>query len=439
MRNVPVNIPRRTEDIYFVFEPFLEEYEKNLPKDIEPEQVHLLEQLKDPLKNIIHLPNALMKLPLSVTLSLPWKPYLIISLILFLGYLPAFILLPIGFSLMQMPTGPLVITAIIGIIGYWSAIGSIKITFGLFSNLLNTTRFPWIAEAVKNPFTETYKKSYTKKVFFYSIISLIIPFILFIYKALHQIIAKGVSPVSAIIGGTLSTIALIFVLPVQAILILSLITIQNNTKIYDKLIEPIKNRVVGYNEGFESILTKNNYEVVMILGDTPGHSLRELGDIPLLGLGTLVLVLNSFIYNMLIPVLGEVNAFLNSAKDHKTPVLGGIVSYFSPVGFLFLILLLITVFFSLTTIIIPLFKLWWVIRKFRIKALKELDPYIFDEIQDTALGRKEQMEHEALVLFSLRQYIYQMKTSPVDPVKLTQMVLVYIGYLFKFLPKIAGG
>ncbi len=439
MKNVPLTIPRRPEEIHFVFDQFLEEYEKNLPKDIEPEQVHLLEQLKDPLHNVFRIPNALRKLPLSVILSVPWKPYLIISGILFLGYIPAFILLPIGFSLMKMPTGPLVITAVIGVIGYWAAIGAIKLTYGLFSNLLQTTRFPWIAEAVKAPFSEAYRKSYTKKVFGYALASMMIPFILFIYKAVHQIVSQGVSPMNATIGLVLSSIALLFVLPVQSILILSLITIQNNTKIYDKLIEPIKNRVVGYNEGFESILTKNNYEVVMILGNTPGHSLRELGDIPLLGLGSLVLVLNSFIYNMLIPVLGEVNSFLNAAKNNNTPVLGALVTYFSPVGFLFLILLLITVFFSLSRIIIPLFKLWWVIRKFRIKALKELDPYIFDEIQDTALGRKERMEHETLVLFSLRQYIYQMKTSPVDPVKLTQMILVYIGYLFKFLPKIAGG
>ncbi len=438
MLNVPPQIIRRKEDIHFEFEDFLAKHEKALPRDIEPEQAELLEKLRTPLKNPQSIIPGLKELPLKALLNLPWKPYLQIMLLIFMLYIPSFVLLGIGFKFLGIPLGPIVIVMVIGIVGYWAGAFTLKFSFSLFQHLLEVARFPWIADAVKDPLESAYRKNRTKKTLTLALLLMGLPTVLFIVKFFDQLSSGATSGSNAILGLVLSILSLLFVVPAQAVLLLSLIMSQKNTTIYDHLLQPIKNRVVGYNEGFESILTKNNYEVVMILGDTPGHSIRELGDIPLVGLASLVLVLNAFVYNLMIPIIGEVNDLLIKAQQDNTPIIGWLVTRFSPIGFLFFMLLLITVLASLTTIVLPLIKLWWVIRKFRLKALSELDPFLFDEITDTALGRKEKMEEEAHVVFALREYIYQMKTSPVDPIRLAQITILYTFYVWRGLPKIAG-
>ncbi len=74
--------------------------------------------------------------------------------------------------------------------------------------------------------------------------------------------------------------------------------------------------------------------------------------------------------------------------------------------------------------------------RFRTKALKELDPFIYEEITNLALGRPKRTEIDLQVIFILREFIYSMKPSPVNPFRLLYFSLLFSAYAFRGIPLI---
>ena len=87
-------------------------------------------------------------------------------------------------------------------------------------------------------------------------------------------------------------------------------------------------------------------------------------------------------------------------------------------------------------VLAPVLLISWNIHQFKKKALFELDPFIYNEVirfaQDTSSGTKN-TESSTTLVFMLRQFIADMKTFPINIIK----ILTSSGAIFaviRFMP-----
>ena len=415
------------EDIIFEFEGFLEEHEENLPQGLDAQYMAYVPILEDPFRNLSRIPEALINLPLNAILHQSWKTIFSLFLIIAVLALPSFSFLVYTAYLVDR-TGVGVSFVIIILLGILVAFSYMKYIYGSISNLMESRKAPWLVERINKQFNANYQRSWSKRILS---ISLFLPLIMeteMILVALTQLNFQ-VSLTWIIVWGLLLLIGHFGLALLIFVSLLSFQYIRINTKIYDLVLQPIIDRVRGYTEGHESILNKKNYEVVGVLSDTPGLSVQTLGDIPTFGLGSGIFSVNALIFLLVSPLLlwAPVEAFFFRLGNS-----------YDPDGLRFVILagIAISSIASFGAVVGPLIRITRVMGNFKTKALTELDPFLFDEITGVALRRDIEISNESQVLFMIRNYIYSMKTSPVNPFRLLQIVVLALLYGLRGLPYI---
>jgi hypothetical protein len=303
----------------------------------------------------------------------------------------------------------------------------LKIMHGLLANLIESKKAPWLVEPLEVPFNETYQIPWNRSILGISFILTTIMDFWLIKIALLDGNALRYSPFLSFLWILILVIGHIGISIMLYISILSYIYVLNNSKIYDLSLVSITKRVRGYTDGHESILSKKNYEVVGVLSDTPGLSVRSLGDIPLLGLICATAIINAIFFIIASPFFIE-----GTLSEITVENLGrnrGIT-------IIILMGLVISLIASLGAIIIPIGRAWWVIRRFKFKALTELDPFLYSQITDVALNRDSLISNETQVLYMLRNFIYSMKQSPLNPLRMIQITAIIVFYAWRGVPAI---
>lgn len=414
----------KKEEIRFDFESFLEEHEQNLPEGLDPLYLSYVRVIERPIKNIRKLPKAIATLPPSVVLNQSWKSISQIFLIILILGVPS-IASQIYVASLFDKTGIAISLVFFILLGVAASPIYLKTIYNMLNSLMDSKKAPWLVEEVNDSFDELYQKSWNKNMLR---ASLILPVIFEIKILLLVIVNLNFS-----FGSTLLIIIWLILghLGASLMIFLSMLSfyfVVRNTGIYDLLLVKIINRVKGYTEGQESILTKKNYEVVRVLSDTPGLSIRSLGDIPTYGLLSSIFVFISLLFLIISPYL--IDGFIADTLAGIEP------SEDDPTNLTYVILLGIFVssIAAFGAVIRPLFRISTAMNKFKTKALVELDPFLFDEITSLALKRELEISNETQILYILRSYIYTMKTSPVAPFKLIVNVLLALFYGTRIIP-----
>ncbi|MCY3411038.1 MAG: hypothetical protein INQ03_05300 [Candidatus Heimdallarchaeota archaeon] len=421
------------EDIRFDFEDFLEDNEQNLPEGLDPLYLSYMKNLEEPIKNIGKLRRTFYTLPVNALLHQQWNAIWQILGIIFLLSLPSISMLIylashydrgliVGFSLFFI------------ILGIAASPVYLKTIYSTLNDLVESKKAPWLVEEIKEPFDELYQSKWNRKILKFAfgttfLIDLKMTQLIFFppdgVVLFISIAAKIISVLLILLGHVGITIMLYLSM-------ISFYFVVRNTRIYDLLLVRIIKRVRGYTDGHESILTKKNYEVVRVLSDTPGLSIRSLAQIPQLGLLSSIATFNGIIFLLLSPFLihGNIATVLDSiphiGKDNTNLTI------------LLILSIIISALASFGAVIMPLFRISRAMNKFKTKALVELDPFLFDEITSLALKRETEISNETQILYILRSYIYTMKISPVPPFRLIQLVALSLLYGFRIVPTIIG-
>ena len=422
------------DEIIFEFEEFLELHEDKLPSGLDAQYMAYVPYLEKPFVNIIRLPKALIKLPMNAVLYQNWKTIGFLFAILLILGMPSFSLTIYTAALLGKSAVGITFV-VLTILGLGASIAYLKQMYTILDNLLESKKAPWLVESIRKPFEDIYQKLWSRRLFTISmILAGIVDIILIGVYIGNSLVAPTqlILIILLIIIGFLGQTLMIF------LAILSYWYIILNTGLYDKTLQPIIDRVKGYTEGQESILSKKNYEVVGVLSDTPGLSIRSLGDIPVLGLLSGIFLVNSVIF-LLFGTFLLIGPLADSLANRAAGVIEANpdrISNPDPFGLNFILLagIVLSALASFGAVLRPLIRITRVMGNFKQKALKDLDPFIFDEITGIALRRDSQMTDETQILFMLRNYIYTMKVSPVNPFRLIQIVLLAIVYGSRFLP-----
>jgi len=433
------------EDIIFDFEDFLEKNEERLPEGLDSQYMIYVPVIEKPIKNLFKVPKALMNLPLSAILHQNNKTiFTLFGLILTLSLPSLLLMIFAGFQTEYIAgsdrKGGMALSFVIFILlGAGASIVYLKYIYESINSLLMSRKAPWLVDKIRRDFLKNYKIKWNNNALVFCLITPLameIPIFLILRAA-----NDGQLPLSL---GFFIFFCFLFGHMGVGTLILIMITsfrfVIINTRMYDTLLQSITARVTGYTEGRESILNKKNYEVVGVLSDTPGLSIRSLGDIPVLGLGSGIFNVNAIILIIFSPMLiyPPIGDFW--AKTFAAPV--DVASGTSPdpygVNWIILIGIAVSSIASFGAVIGPLIRITRVMGNFKEKALTELDPFIFDEITGLAVKQDNEISHETQILYIVRNYIYTMKVSPVNPFRLIQIIGLAIIYSSRILPLIIG-
>ncbi len=417
--------PKTPNDIQFSFEPFLEKFENEAPEGLDAQYVNLIDLLESPFRNILKLPNVFRNLPVNGYFFMSKNSYrnLFILLPLIISMTHIGLLIWTGYIMKSL--GVAIFLAILIISGLIYSPIYFRSTYEKFKSIQSNKLAPWIAEVFESQFVEMYSQKLSKNLFYISILITVLIdveflFIMFMLK-IHIIYI--------IIASIIGLIGSIGVLIVIYINLSILIFVRTNSKLYNLMLNEISRRAGGYNKGHDSILSKNNYEVVKVLTDTPGLSIQSLGDIPLQGLLTSTFLSNSLVLLITAPIslfyifnLGSSpTILLTKINIIRNIVLGALV---------FSLLL------SFSQILKPIITISNNMGKFRKKALMELDPYIYEQITDVALGKKKELQTDLQFIFIIRQYIHGMKPSPINPFRLLYFSTLFTIYAWRGIPLI---
>ncbi len=450
--------PRHAKDIVFEFEELLDTYEETLPEGVDSEYFTYIKYLERPFRNLFKLPRILSKLPMNVVLFLnpsAFKKLFSIPLILAIPSL----VLSIEAGILLQSLGISIFFAILAITGIITAPFYLKYGYNTFTEIIEAKRAPWLEKSIEKDFNAYYLRKWPRTPLW---ISMVIPFFMD-----YQLVKIWVDHNIATTGIAIRGIFLLFShFGVGLIIYVSLLAlnyVRLNSRLYDMLLKKIKERAEGYNEGHDSILSKNNYEVVKVLADTPGLSIQSLGNIPLYGLLAATIIINSLVFLVSSPLfitfveqvgrtsyeetltrlLTDKNvAQLSQLSPEEQQIIlssasnAEILAKSTIIRNIVVIALIVSLMLSFSQILLPIISISNVMGRFRTKALRELDPFIYDEITNLALGRERRTEIDIQVIFILREFIYSMKPSPVNPFRLLYFSLLFSAYAFRGIPAI---
>ncbi len=444
----------RRSDIKFDFEDFLEEVEEVLPEGIDSNYYSLIKALQNPLRNLTKLPRALSTLPINALLFQPLKTILIIYAIPLLISAPMMFLSIMASKLASRGNaGTGIVFTIITIIGLVVTPLYMKNLYTSFSKMIESNNVKWLTGGLNQPFTKYYHRRWPKLFFR---LSFLIPLVLEV-----QMFVIGLYTSSTLWLNIVYIVLTLIGHVGMAIVIyanfMTLYFVRVNTKLYLELLGRITNKVKGYTDGHESILTKNTFEVVKVLADSPGLTVENLGSIPLLSFFTTVLVVNSMIFLLGGPLLSNlIENFaiyqrnlaikaLASDPDNTTKdiIEGAALALLDAKKFMFTLIFIVAMVISFAlslTQITPIFTISGIMVRFRVKALTELDPYIYEDLTNFALNRNisEFADSTTLNLFILRQYIGSMKTRPVSLFKLIYFSSLFLIYSSRVIPALVA-
>ena len=265
--------PDKVELPKFEFEDMLIEHYKKYPRTAAlVENPRYLEALQNPFKKFYLVPLALFGLKMNTILSLNWKEYLKLWIYIAILSIPTFIMIYFPFvgKIGEVTGNKVVVDVIASIylpifIAVLLSLFYLKFTHDGFLGLVLEKRVEWIEE----PIREYYSKFYDRKIPKNPLIILLalgtglainIPIIL---SAPSIATFPGNIPVSQTFGVISCILSPIwfYIFYVETYYLIQ------NTRLYSKILNSIKEKIEVYLNEYGTLLTRENYDIIWALGD----------------------------------------------------------------------------------------------------------------------------------------------------------------------------
>ena len=427
-------VPDDIEVPAFDFENMLFEHYKKYPRTAAiVENPIYLEALMNPFKRFYLVPIALVKLKFNTILSLKWKEFLKLWVYIGLMFVPTllFVLLPF-----QTAGWRLIIDIIFNVgtpilIAILLSMFYLKYTHDGFLSLTLAKRVEWLEKPVREYYAKYYDRKLPKN-----------PLIILAALATGigvQIpmlkIAFAGHPVAAVFG----IITCILSPFLYYIFFIAVYYLFFNTRIYSKILKPIKQKMDVYRKEYGTLLMRENYDIIWSLGDkwSRGRSISQLENIPTAGIISALIIIIAM-------VMGNVNQLIYSFSQGMPP---------HNVDFMFLktgqpaTILVVTIsaliaILMVFYVILPLWAFSIKAKKFKIKALMELDNYIFANVVEFGEKYSEEAKRENVTMLQLRVYVASMRTFPISTQKLFKTIMIiaiWVINILKIIRSVGGG
>ncbi|MHA1954844.1 MAG: hypothetical protein ACXAAM_04515 [Candidatus Heimdallarchaeaceae archaeon] len=422
--------PDKVELPKFEFEDMLIEHYKKYPRTAAMvENPRYLEALQNPFKKFYLVPFALFGLKMNTILSLKWKEYLKLWIYIAILSIPTFIMIYFPFvgKIGEVTGNKVVVDVIASIylpifIAVLLSLFYLKFTHDGFLGLVLEKRVEWIEE----PIREYYSKFYERKIPKNPLIILLalgtglainIPIIL---SAPSIATFPGNIPVSQTFGVISCILSPIwfYIFYVETYYLIQ------NTRLYSKILNSIKERIEVYLNEYGTLLTRENYDIIWALGDkwSKGRSIRQIENIPVSG------ILSALIITIAM-LMGSINAIIYGIAGRMPEIgfnIGTLLDSSAPWTVMVVIISALIAIILLLVVLIPLLSLRRRLKKFKIKALIELDNYIFANVVEFETRYAEEAREESLTMFQLREYIAGMRTFPISTNKIFRTIVAVV-------------
>jgi hypothetical protein len=160
------------------------------------------------------------------------------------------------------------------------------------------------------------------------------------------------------------------------------------------------------------------------LGDkwSKGRSIRQIENIPVSG------ILSALIITIAM-LMGSINAIIYGIAGRMPEIgfnIGTLLDSSAPWTVMVVIISALIAIILLLVVLIPLLSLRRRLKKFKIKALIELDNYIFANVVEFETRYAEEAREESLTMFQLREYIAGMRTFPISTNKIFRTIVAVV-------------
>ncbi|MHA1303782.1 MAG: hypothetical protein ACTSQE_07805 [Candidatus Heimdallarchaeaceae archaeon] len=406
-----VSITKELKEPEFEFERLIQEHYRRFPRTAAlVENPKYAKALMNPLSTFFLVPIAIFKVKLNTILSLKWTNYFKLWIFLIIFSIPNTIFMYLTFKADKI-LGDITFSVIIPIlVSVLFAMWYMKFTHDGYFGLILEKKVEWLEKPVKEYYNRYYDKRFSLNLVIVILalitgIGINIPVLIY---ALSQ--ANQAAFVFGIISCLFNPIIMyIFYLSIQYTIL--------NTRIYSRVLKTIKNKINVYLEEYGTLLNTENYEIIWALGDTPGRSIRQLENIPIAG------VLSALIVTIAM-VMGVINQFILGIVGGQMPTVSIPLISPNPLSLtaIIVIISLLIAAIMVTIVVFPLYIFRGKMRKFKIKALMELDNYIFASVMEFEQKYTELAKRETVTIFSLREYISSMRTIPISTGKIIKSI-----------------
>ncbi len=434
--------PNNVEVPSFEFEDLIIEHYKKYPRTAAlVENPLYLKALENPFLYFYLVPIALFKVKLNSILALKWWNYIKLWFYVVLLFIPTIIMVIVPFQELANPSDlsrimvDLTVSVLIPLIGgVLFSLFYLKYTHDGYLGLTLEKRVEWIEKPVREYYAKYYDRYLPKNpiIIILSLLSgigLNLPMLLI---TIPKTTATNLSVASAfgIISCIVSPIMFyIFYLATYYLIL--------NTRIYSKILKTLKERLTTYLDEYGTLLNRENYDIIWALGDTPGRSIRQLENIPIAGL-------LSALITTIAMAMGTINLLIYGFAS-EMPSLGFPILNFigadSPWTVMVVIISVLIAAIMFLIVYLPLNSFRIKMVKFKMKALIELDNYIFANVVEFELKYAEDAKQENVTMFQLRQYISSMRTIPISTGKLlksSMAIIIWILNMRRIFTTVAG-
>ncbi|MCG3220337.1 MAG: hypothetical protein H7641_03060 [Candidatus Heimdallarchaeota archaeon] len=422
--------PNKVELPKFEFEDMLIEHYKKYPRTAGMvENPRYVEALQNPFKKFYLVPLALFGLKMNTILSLKWKDYLKLWIYIVIMSIPTFIMVYFPFVGKTDPlTGNRVVVDVTVsiytpiLIAVLLSLFYLKFTHDGFLGLVLEKRVEWIEEPVR----EYYSKFYDRKIPKNPLIILLalgtglavnIPLIL-------STPSIALFPENVLLSQTFGVISCILSPIWFYIFYVETYYLIQNTRLYSKILNSIEEKIEVYLNEYGTLLTRENYDIIWALGDkwSKGRSIRQIENIPVAG------ILSALIITIAM-MMGSINAIIYGIVGRMPEIgfnLGTLLDSSAPWTVIVIVISVLLAIILFLVVFLPLNSLRKKLKKFKIKALIELDNYIFANVVEFETRYAEEAREESVTMFQLREYIAGMRTFPISTNKLFRTIVAVV-------------
>ncbi len=441
-------IPEVAELPKYDFEDMIIEHYKRFPRTAEMvERPRFVRAIQQPFRRFYLLPFALFGLKLNTILSVRWKDFFKLFIYVTILFIPTiiFTIIPLEKAFTENPdlidTGANVtlrwITDILFNVGTPILIAVLlslfylKYTHDGFLSLVQAKRVEFVEKPVREYYTKYYDRPLPRNPII--ILASLAGGIGVQIPILQTAITEGYTAAAAF-----GIIACIFNPLLFYIFFVATYYMILNTRIYAKTLKPFKDRMNIYLNEYGTLLRRDNYDMIWSLGDkwSRGRSITQLENIPTAGIiSTLIIIIamgmgnaNELIYG----IRGEMPShsidflFLNSGQ---------------PMTILVVTLAAIAAALMVLLIFIPLIAFNSKAKKFKVKALMELDNYIFANVVEFGEKYSEEAKQESVQMLQLREYVASMRTFPISTQKIFRTIMaiaLWVINIFKIIKSVGA-
>ena len=441
-KSIPVKAkvikPNEVEVPSFEFEDLIIEHYKKYPRTAAMiENPLYLKALENPFLYFYLVPIAFFKVKLNSILALKWWNYIKLWFYVVLLFIPTIIMVIVPFQeLLSTIIGDLTFSVLIPLLGgVLFSLFYLKYTHDGYLGLTLEKRVEWIEKPVREYYAKYYDRYLPKNpiIIILSLLSgigLNLPMLL--------ITIPGTTGTNLSVATTFGIISCIVSPIMFYIFYLATYYLILNTQIYSKILKTIKERLTTYLDEYGTLLNRENYDIIWALGDTPGRSIRQLENIPVAGL------LSALITTIAV-AMGTINLMIYGFAS-EMPSLGFPILDFigadSPWTVMVVIISALIAAIMFLIVYLPLNSFRVKMVKFKMKALIELDNYIFANVVEFELKYAEDAKQENVTMFQLRQYISNMRTIPISTGKLlksSMAIIIWVLNMRRIFTAVSGG